>query len=273
MSKDYFLSKNGNHVGPYTFEDVLKTLERQEVQWVDYVYDSKIGEWQMLLEHSEFSKILNGRPAERPVTKPADKNGNVADVDSTIEDLKDKEWYIMKNDNKLGPFCYLDLVQMLQAKTLSEFDFVWHVKLSGWKAVADLEDFKPAAIKALKDFPDQAVSEIFFRRRHARASYAASLIIHDNKKVFKGEVIEISAGGAGIFINNDTFKVGQSLFLHFQSGEGVPPFNAICEIANKRFINSGASSVEKVRYGVKFTSITQSVKEKILQFTGEKEAS
>ncbi len=264
MNKQYYLSNNGTHVGPYTLETVLKKIETQENQWTDYVFDESLGEWVMLLEHPEFSVKLSSKPATRPGAAPAPSKMT----------LKDKEWFILKEGNNYGPFCQLELVQMLQEKTLFEYDYVWHAKLPAWKRVAEIEDFAPKTIRALKDSHEQELAEIFFRRRHARASYGASLIVHNNKTVFRGQALEISAGGAGVLIDNPNLQPGQSLFLHFQPGDGVPPFNAVCQIVSKQFVKDSpsASSVDPVKYGVKFTTLSQSVRESIRNYTTPKVA-
>lgn len=177
------------------------------------------------------------------------------------------EWFILKGDNRYGPFAYLDLVKMLQEKSLYEFDFIWHNGMPSWKRVAELPDFAPDKIKHLKHSPDVDVSEVFFRRRHARARYGASLLVHNNKTVWKGESLEISAGGAAIVIENATLQPGQILFLHFKPGDGVPPFNAICTVVNKQYVQNTQSVNAPVRYGVKFTSISCNVQQSISDFT------
>lgn len=259
MAKQYYLSNNGTHVGPYTHETVLKKIESQEHQWTDYVYDENIGEWLMLVEHPEFAAKLAQRPSVRPggPSAPAPKNT-----------LKDKEWFLLKDGNNYGPFCQLELIQMLQEKALFEYDYVWHSKLPSWKRVAELEEFSAKSIRSMKESKDTDVAEIFFRRRHARASYGASLIVHNNKTVFRGQALEISAGGAGVLIDTPNLQPGQSLFLHFQPGNGVPPFNVVCQIVSKQFVKEASSrDAEAVKYGVKFTTLSQSVRESIKNFT------
>lgn len=264
MSKQYYLSNNGTHVGPYTLEIVMEKIEKQENQWTDYVFDESVGGWVMLLEHPEFSVKLSSKPATRPVTIPKVSSNSKAS-------LTDKEWFVLKEGNNYGPFCHLELVQMLQEKTLFEFDYVWHAKLPAWKRVAEIEDFDAKKMRALKESYEHDLTEVFFRRRHARASYGASLIVHNNKTVFRGHALEISAGGAGVLIENPNLQPGQSLFLHFQPGDGVPPFNAVCQIVSKQFVKEGpAIGVDSVKYGVKFTTLSQSVRETIRNFTTAK---
>ncbi|MEK2646490.1 GYF domain-containing protein [Bdellovibrio sp. BCCA] len=262
MAKQYYLSNNGTHIGPYTHETVLKKIEAQEHQWTDYVYDENVGEWMMLLEHPEFAQKLAQKPSVRPSATPLPKAG-------FANALKDKEWFILKEGNNYGPFCQLELIQMLQEKTLFEYDYIWHAKLPAWKRVAEVEEFSSDKIRGMKDSKDVDVAEIFFRRRHARASYGASLIVHNNKTVFRGQALEISAGGAGVLIDTPNLQPGQSLFLHFQPGDGVPPFNAVCQIVSKQFVKdaSNATTAEPVKYGVKFTTLSQSARESIKNFT------
>ncbi|MGZ3769660.1 MAG: GYF domain-containing protein [Bdellovibrio sp.] len=259
MTKQYYLSNNGTHIGPYPFETVLKKIETQEYQWTDYVYDENVGDWMMLLEHPEFSS----RYAQRPVTKA--KEADVIQLPK--ENLKDKEWYILKEGNNYGPFSQLDLIQMLQEKTLFEYDYIWHSKLPAWQPLAEVEDFSSENIKKLKNSKDSDFTELFFRRRHLRVVCGASLIVHNNKTVFRGKALEISAGGAGVLIENAELLPGQSLFLHFQPGTGVPPFNAVCQIVSKQFSKENSAGSGPVKYGVKFTTLSQSVKESIKTYT------
>lgn len=260
MSKQYYLANNGTHIGPFSIETVLKKLEERENQWTDYVFDEAIGEWLMLLEHPEFSAKLSASSKELPHRS---RHSELARAP-----LKDREWFILKDGNNYGPFCKLDLVQMLQEKTLFEYNYVWHENLPSWKRVADLEEFSPNNIRALKSSHDSDIAEIFFRRRHVRASYGATLIVHNNKSVFRGEAFEISAGGAGVLIENPNLQPGQSLFLHFQPGDGVPPFNAVCQIVSKQCPTEG----RPVKYGVKFTTLSQSARESIKTYTSAKAA-
>src|SRR5207253_697807 len=110
------------------------------------------------------------------------------------------------------------------------------------------------------------------RRRHVRAKYGTTLIVHNSKNVFRGTTFEISAGGAGILIENPNLQPGQSLFLHFQPGDGVPPFNAVCQIVSKQYTKERFSSSVPVKYGVKFTTLSQSVRESIKNYASLKTA-
>lgn len=256
----FYLTQNGKPVGPWSSDDILSKLSAKSLSWTDYLYDEAKQDWVLLMDHpsfvGHFRELANAPAAEDTVVQRDEK------PDASFS--REKEWFILKGDNKYGPFPFLELLKMLQEKSLFEFDYVWNVKFSNWKRVSECEEFRPEKVKALKDSGHAEVEEVFFRRRHARASYGASLVVHDNKKVWKGESLEISPGGCGLVIDNSGLEPGQNLFLHFKAGDGVPPFNAICQIVSK---HSSEPGQQWVRYGVKFTSISRQVQLAIKDFT------
>ncbi len=185
-----------------------------------------------------------------------------------------QEWYILKWDNKYGPFSFLEVIQMLQSKSVFEFDFIWKNGQENWKRIAEMNEFRAEEIKNLyqQQKEDEEIKNVFFRRRHERVQFNGSIIIHDNEKVWKGEAIEISEGGAGIVMSNTMLKPGEKVFLHFKPGDQVPPFNAICEIVSKKFAKDLKGREDSVKYGVKFLKIHSTHMEAIKEFLKKKAA-
>lgn len=265
MSKQYFLSNNGSHIGPFPKEEILGRIKSQEATWTDYVYDESFGDWKLLLEHPDFSSALTPS-LKPPAFKPSGSSEKFTEV-------KEKGWYILKEGNNYGPFSRLDIVQMLQERSLYEYDYLWHAEMESWKKVSEVSVFSPEAIRDLKASGIEGVNEVFFRRRHARARYGASMVVHNNKSVYKGKSIELSLGGAGIVVESPGLEIGQTLYLHFKPGDGVPPFNAVCQVVSKQQLrNIPHGPGTPVKYGVKFTSITQKARESIRSFTEPKAA-
>jgi hypothetical protein len=261
MQAEYFVTQNGVQQGPYTQSQVMQLLKGQKLDWMDYCFDEASGEWVTLMQHGDFADKMN---------VPQQTISKVIAGPSPLAAKTEKEWFALKDDNRYGPFAYLEIVKMLQDKSLSEHDYIWHEGLPNWAKVAEIEDFSPDRIKALKGGGMHEITEIFFRRRHARAHYEGTLIVHNNRKVFQGHSLEISAGGAGILIDGAVFDVGDSLFLHFRPGNGVPPFNAICNVVNRREIEHGRKT--HWRYGVQFTSISEYVQESIEEYAKQAQA-
>ncbi len=172
------------------------------------------------------------------------------------EHHKLQEWYILKWDNKYGPFSYLEVVKMLQSKAVFEFDYIWKQGQENWLRIADVPLFEPSQIHNLfEKNEDPEIKNIFFRRRHERKNFNGSIIIHDNERVWKGEAIEISEGGAGIVVHNAMINPGEKIYLHFKPGDSVPPFNAICEVVSKKYSKSLEDRNSPIKYGVRFLKI------------------
>lgn len=190
----------------------------------------------------------------------------------TVKDINSlQEWYILKWDNKYGPFSYVEVVKMLQGKSVFEFDYIWKNGQDNWKRIAEVDQFDSHKIKALyEQKEDPAVKDSFFRRRHERKNFNGSIIIHDNDKVWKGEAIEISEGGAGIVMNNSLIKPGEKVFLHVKPGDNVPPFNAICEVVSKKFLKGVNDREASVKYGVKFLKIHSTHLDSIKEYIKKK---
>ncbi|MEZ0390636.1 MAG: PilZ domain-containing protein [Pseudobdellovibrionaceae bacterium] len=246
----YVIHHRGQQKGPLEIDEVLKCIEKKEVEWTDYVYDENKKDWILLLDHPTFHDYF--RRWKQPTQKSQAPRPN-----------EGAEWYVLRDDNKYGPFSFVEMVKMLQEKKLFEFDYAWNrTKMNSWYRISEIDDFQPEKIKALKDQDPGNMTDVFYRRRHARARYGASILLHNNKEVWRGMSLEVSAGGAGLVIESDEIQVGQSLFLHFKAGDGVPPFNAVCTIVSKTPIKG-----LEHRYGIKFTSISQTIQQAIKKYT------
>jgi hypothetical protein len=254
-SVKFVVHHQGAEKGPWTFNEILKKIETQELEWSDYVYDETKKDWVMILLHPQFAEHFRNTQMANQAPKAAPA--------SEGQPSGKAEWYVLRDDNRYGPFSQLEIIKMLQTKKLHEYDYVWNRPLmSAWQKISEIPDFKPDQIKALKDSGALENEDVFYRRRHARAQYGASIILHNNKEIWRGNSIEVSAGGAGLMIDSDSAQVGETLFLHFKAGDGVPPFNATCTIVSKHKHKSGG-----YRYGVRFTAISQSVQRAIKKYT------
>ncbi len=250
-------------MGPFSEAEVFEKLERHQIEWVDYVFDEAKKDWVLILEHEVFKerpinpkanshqKYLNESPKnfENQSQGPANK----------LNSLSQEEWFVLKDQNKYGPFVYLEIVRLLQEQKIHDFDYLWcRQKMNNWSVISEIPEFSPEEIKKLRENGSVKIKEVFFRRRHQRIKFGSSILLHDKKEVWRGNSIEIGAGGAGLVIESDKLNIGQNLFLHFQAGDGVPPFNTHVTIVSKKKMGS------QCRYGVRFIE-TNSTIEKSLQ--------
>jgi hypothetical protein len=276
----YYVSSNGEQKGPWTLDEVLTRVKASELTMLDYIFDESKNDWVTLMEHPQLmEKLKSTKPPSVPkprVELSAVPNGHhqvsQAAPPPVREEPKVAEWFVLKGENKFGPFSYPDLIKMLQRKLVYEFDFAWKQGMETWSRIAELPEFSEDKIRELKGTLMPEISELFFRRRHRRVRYGGTILVHDNRTVWKGRGVEISQGGAGVIMENSTIVPGQKLYLHFKPGDGVPPFNAICEVVSKRFQENVKEKASPVRYGLKFTSMNEETRKFLADFAKKADA-
>jgi hypothetical protein len=217
------------------------------------------------MEHADLAAKLKSNKPPRPPQQQAEKIAVVVPMPTkenvTLSSTKDAhtiaEWFVLKGENKFGPFSYTDVVKMLQQKVVFPFDFIWHAGLEGWKRVAELNDFTEENIRQLFETKGAKKKEIFAERKHARKKFDGKVIVHDNMTLWKGEGFEISKGGVGVTMKNALVVPGQQVFVHFKGEGQFPAFNAVCEVVSKKFVNDDTP----IQYGLRFLSLTQEVQD------------
>lgn len=272
MAQDrFFVSHNGQQEGPFEKDIIIQKISNHELDSMDYVFDDEAQDWILVMEHALFKgACAQSKPVGAPKPKMQEEAQEPIEMPKAAEGQPEAmvtEWYVLKGENKFGPFVYTDVVKMLQEKVVFEFDFVWNPGLSTWHRIADLEAFHPDYVAKLKTTLMPEISEVFFRRRHRRVRYGGTILVHDNNIVWKGKGVEISAGGAGVVIENAALVPGQTLYLHFKPGDGVPPFNAVCEVVSKKYVKDVKTKNAPIEYGLKFKSISANTQKFLQEFS------
>lgn len=260
MSQEkFFISKNGEQMGPYHLDEIRSQLNAGQVQPTDYIYDETQSDWVFILDLSQFEgrETKSDQGLSGGVSSlAAEKQAQESEIIALECEAPDVEWYVLKGDDKFGPFSFMDIVNMLQEKSVFEFDFVWNHYLPSWKRLAELESFSPDRLGRLSGgSQSQQVRETLFRRKHRRLNYGKTILVHNNKQVWKGQSVDVSASGARVMLDDAALVVGETIYLHVKSGDDVPPFNAVCEIVNKKAETGEAESQSFFFYGLKFKSI------------------
>lgn len=290
----FLVSHQGEQSGPFTLDEIVARVRGKELDLFDYIYDEEKADWVLLMEFAALaSRLKSNKPTARP---PAGNAGNFtaetpahdegaktetrAAAPATVATAKTTsasasatasavtatesasphavtEWFVVKGENRFGPFAYQDVVRMLQQKVVFPFDFIWHAGLPAWKRIAELSEFSADNIRSLLAQQDSA----FVQRRFQRQKYTGKVLVHDNATLWKGQGFEISKGGVGVALSNALVLPGQQVTVHFSAHEGWPAFNALCEVVAKKFVND-ASPIE---YGLRFLSLSQDVQEQLFK--------
>lgn len=273
----YLVSHQGQEAGPYSLDEIVGQVREKKLELFDYIFDESKQDWVLLMEHADLAaKLKSNKPPRPPQAQPAAPAANVkATVTQanpvvvpvpTVETVsmtsgRDAhtiaEWFVLKGENKFGPFSYTDVVKMLQQKVVFPFDFIWHAGLEGWKRVAELNDFTEENIRQLFEGAGKKKKDVFVERQHNRKKFEGKVIVHDNMTLWKGEGFEISKGGVGVTMKNSMVVPGQQVFVHFKGEGQFPAFNAVCEVVSKKFVNDDTP----IQYGLRFLSLTQEVQD------------
>ncbi|MBX3021693.1 MAG: DUF4339 domain-containing protein [Bdellovibrionales bacterium] len=279
----YLVSHQGEQTGPFTLEEIVAQVRGKQLELFDYIYDEQKDDWILLLEFQPLAaKLKNNKPNRPPTvgtgttktTAPTEEvvevRLNVSAQNVSAESVSAEsisppptsahavtEWFVLKGENRFGPFAFKDVVKMLQQKVVFPFDFIWHAGMQTWQRVAEIAEFSPASIRALYGKADG--KDAFVQRRFQRQQYSGRVIIHDNMSLWKGQGTEISRGGVGITMANSMVLPGQQVNVHFNSQDGWPAFNAICEVVSKKFVNDNTP----VEYGLRFLSLSQEVQDEL----------
>lgn len=260
----YLISHQGQEQGPFEISEIISKVRAKEIDLFDYVLDESAGDWVLLMEFPLLASQLKTSKPPRPpkaieqlIVEPP-----VAPLDSPplISAHTITEWFVLKGENRFGPFSYPDLVKMLQQKVVFPFDFIWHAGLDQWKRLVELDDFRPETIKQLFS-GSKKKQDLFVERKFARKEFLGPMLVHDNLSVWKGQGFEISRGGVGINMPNSLVIPGQRVFVHFKMFETWPAFNAVCEVVSKKFV----SDASPVQYGLRFLSLSQEVQDEFFK--------
>ncbi len=284
--KTFFVNNGQTNVGPFDMSTIASMVHRLEIKATDYLcVDVEKDEWVMVCQHPEFIAFVAQTP--KPTLKPTMKgpqisaavqesSGNPVTLTSVpipspsgqtpyvvpTADFTLSQWYVLKGKNRFGPFMYVDIIRMLQEKSVFEFDFVWCQGLEAWKRIAEVEVFGADKIRHLLGHT-KTNDTVFFRRHHPRNKYECEIIVHDNSRVWRGKAIELSEGGAGVIIENAMILPGQNVYLHFKPGQITKPFNVLSEVVSKRYVKGIRDNETPVVYGIKFINIQKTDREAI----------
>lgn len=261
----YQVSRQGVASGPLALDEIVAKVKGKELDLFDYIYDESKQDWVLLMEFSALAERLkSSKPPRPPQTQTAEEPSLTVVPAQAKETVKASapsahtisEWFVLKGENRFGPFSYNDVVRMLQQKVVFPFDLIWHAGLDNWRRVAELEDFHEDTIRSLFSNSSKQ-KEVFVERKFARKPFQGRVVVHDNLSLWKGEGFEISKGGVGINMSNSLVVPGQHVFVHFRQHGEWPAFNAVCEVVSKKFV----SDASPVQYGLRFLSLSQEVQE------------
>ena len=291
----YHVSKaggaEGETLGPWSIEEIAERLAKTEIAITDFVYDEKREDWITLVEFDTLKEHLRRAKPKAPpkasvaqampavvmemvpaepvmAAAPAEQPATAVAPTETVTAIASRgpngEWFVQKGTERHGPFSYLSLIRALQDKSVYEFDFVWTEGMETWTRLAEHEAFKAEKIREMSQ--DQSAQTIFAQRAHPRVRFDSEVIVHDDRSAWIGRAYEGSVGGSGLVIENAALYPGQTIRLHFSPAQGLPAFNVVGEIVNKKFVKSVRGVKSPVQYAVRFLQMDENAKERVNEY-------
>jgi len=272
-------------------EQIAQMLAANSLAVTDFVWDASAQDWVLILQFAqrpEMASLLMARKPKAPVPpspqvgadsrlKPTTHESaseaskstgatataaheklnldavQVVAVEGGLAESDAIEWFVMRGQQRFGPFTYLGVVRALQEKTVFEFDHVWKAGMERWVRIAEHEEFNAVAMREL--MRRQEAREVFAKRQHRRVRLENNVLVHDQRQVSPARMYEASRGGSGLLIQNATLMPGQIVNLHFSAVDGLPAFAAKGEIVSKKFTPFVRDARTPVFYGVKFVQL------------------
>jgi hypothetical protein len=269
---EFFVSRGGLNLGPWTMSEIVDRLGTSELNVTDFIFDEGRGEWIPFLECAPLVEALKAQKPKAPPPRAAKANlrlvtsEDVAPEPAATQSTEPCEWYVQKGSQRIGPLTYRALVRQLQERSITANDMVWKEGMEQWAAISQVEDFSTSKIRELH--LSSNANDAFFQRRYMRVPYESEVHVHDHRHVWSAQCVDLGESGAGLIIDNPRLAVGQVLNMHFASKD-LPAFNAICEIVSKRPIEgSGARAASRgpFVYGVKFMQIDAKASETLREY-------
>lgn len=129
----WYLSKNGQALGPLAEDRLIELIKGQDVSPMDLVYRTGATEWLPISQVVPFAELFkaSGDPEPNP------------------QDSGAKEWVLLKRNSsdkgsefkQLGPFSHKQLLQLIDEGSVKFNDYVWRQGMESWVKISQVEDF------------------------------------------------------------------------------------------------------------------------------------
>lgn len=176
---------------------------------------------------------------------------------------QESKWFILRGENKFGPFEYPSMLSMIQNGELFDYNYIWSAHLEGWMPLGEVPEFSKDRLALLIKTQDP-LSHAFYQRGSDRAEIKIPVYGHNEDYFFDGSTQSISVNGALVMLNNPLLLPGQKLMLHFKETQiNAKSFNVLAQIVRKNFSRQRLNVKSGIHYAVKFLAVQEWGEEQI----------
>lgn len=244
----FYVSRQGTQEGPHPLTLILEKINTGYLRGEDFIFLSSKKEWILLSDFSETREPCQEAQRQRENTEL-----------STVS-AEEAPWFLLRKEEQLGPFTFGEILKQLRGGRVFEYEFVWTQSMATWQRIAECPAFQSENLENVNEEAPVKLGDKQkkFRRRDSRMGYWSTLVVHNHKKLWNAESLDLSVGGASVLLPKGSVDLGQVVVLHYRPTPEVPAFNIHCEVMScSDFV--GANEEKKDRVGLQFLSITKTL--------------
>lgn len=241
-TRDFFVYKDGKHLGPYTRKDLLKNVELGYFNPEDLTWYHKEQSWQ---------PIQNFISSQNNIT-----SNNISPTNIAISSPSINEIWILKDGQQYGPYTKDILLQYVSSGHFSKNDLIWHKNINQWQPFySHFNVNEPKLIQAdiYIEEPQYDINE--YRKLRRIAFWLDDLISIPGTQIRFG--IDPLLGITGIFpplfpidVALDVFCGFLSLYFVYKSSKMGIPNKVIWQMLFNVIIDTGISAVPTLGEGI-----------------------
>lgn len=269
MAESYFIKSGTKTLGPLSEKNVIEALRSGKISLFDLILSQQTQEWVMLMQHPDFSEILEESGSDTPPEKSDYVAVGLIDEELTFdnsafsgllspakEPLVDTVYWYKRNQAQQA-LKYLDVLSQIRDHRLSEDSEISKSPMGPWKKIIDWEEFKPESVSKFRASTTENVPDVNIRRKHARHNSGEVFIIIAQNKGFQALCPDISKSGMAFLIRSSRCQLKESIMVRFAKELDGNKVDARGEIVSIRKVRISGSDQTFYRYGVRFTHLTE----------------
>lgn len=283
MASKYYLTTGKDKLGPLSEADIIKAVRSGKISMFDMILNNQTNEWMMLAQHPDFSDLDSSQAEEEEISEDSDHfaigllsdkadNSNGLDLPEFITPdnfpiLTPVYWY--EKDKAHQKLKYLDVLSLVHSHKLTEQSLISNSAQGPWQPLIKWEEFSAESLKSFKDASHEALPDVHIRRQTKR--FNAGLVFTALTKKGKGFQIfcpDISKGGLAFLVRAAKCDLKEEIMIKFSDNLQDGRFDAKGVIVSIRKAKLPGADDIYVRYGVRFTALSEQGKKYILKITG-----
>lgn len=280
MSATYYLTTGKQKLGPLSEKNIIDGVRSGKISLFDMILNNQTGEWMMLAQHPDFSDLDPANDSNSS-SEYGDHLavGLISDHESDEKlDLPDfitpdnfpiltpVYWYEKdRSDQRLK---YLDVLELIHSQKLSEQSLISKNPHGPWQPVINWDEFSPKSLEDYKRASNEDLPDVHIRRKSQRFNCGKVFVALSKKGTgFQIFCADISKTGLGFLVRAAKCDLNDELMIKFDDKLQDSKFDAKGIVVSIRKVKLPGANDIYIRYGVRFTALSEAGKKFILSVT------